>query len=350
MKSKDLERLGRKELLSLAKERGIRYRIFMTNNKLRKLLAEKREGFPAYTKSDFREVTEGKEKVEQAKFDLGKPQPEFRWQVPQVTITKEEEFRFPRDYGDNKIVVQVRDPWWIHAYWEVISKRQDEVRQEIYKRGLNFEKAILRVYDVTDIVFDGKNAHSFFDIDLHSDADNWYINVGTPNRSWCIDIGMMTKEREFFVLARSNSVRTPRFGMSEVLDEEWRTAEEEYWKMFGLSGGFGIGKSSLELKELFKRRFEEQISSGAISSISSPMAKKERGFWLVVDTELIVYGATEPDAKVTVQGRPITLRRDGTFSLRFSLPNGRQVIPVEAVSSDGEERRRIAPIVTRKTE
>ena len=32
------------------------------------------------------------------------------------------------------------------------------------------------------------------------------------------------------------------------------------------------------------------------------------------------------------------------------LPDGKQVIPVEATSSDGIDRRKITPIVTRKTE
>ncbi|MDD5174552.1 MAG: DUF4912 domain-containing protein, partial [Candidatus Omnitrophica bacterium] len=73
-------------------------------------------------------------------------------------------------------------------------------------------------------------------------------------------------------------------------------------------------------------------------------------FWLVVNTELIVYGATEPDAKLTVQGKEIKLQPDGTFTLRFALPDGKQVIPVEATSSDGIDHRKITPVVTRKTE
>ena len=121
--------------------------------------------------------------------------------------------------------------------------------------------------------------------------------------------------------------------------------------MFGLSGGFGIGKGSLEVREMVKKRLEDQITSGQISSGASFYRKpQERKFWLVVNTELIVYGATEPDAKVTVQGKPIDLRPDGTFTLRFALPDGKQFIPVEATSSDGIDKRKITPIVTRKTE
>jgi len=85
--------------------------------------------------------------------------------------------------------------------------------------------------------------------------------------------------------------------------------------------------------------------------MASPVKKisKERKFWLKVDCELIVYGATEPDAKVTVQDRAIKLRPDGTFTLRFALPDGKQFIPVKAVSSDDIEERTITPIVSRET-
>jgi len=56
-----------------------------------------------------------------------------------------------------------------------------------------------------------------------------------------------------------------------------------------------------------------------------------------------------PDAKVTVQGQPINLRPDGTFTLRYYLPDSKQVIPVRAISVDKLEERTITPIVTRET-
>ncbi len=182
-------------------------------------------------------------------------------------------------------------------------------------------------------------------------ADNWYIHVEHPNRSYIVDIGIKSRSGRFYTLARSNQVRTPRFGPSDQIDEEWMCPDDDFWKMFGIAGGFGIGKSSMEMKELFEKRWREEVSSGAVSSLFSPgMARgKGRRFWMRVETELIVYGATEPDAKVTVQGKPIALRPDGTFTLRFALPDGRQEIPVAATSADNEETQAVTPIVTRKT-
>ncbi|MFB3789606.1 MAG: hypothetical protein ACE15F_24895 [bacterium] len=74
-----------------------------------------------------------------------------------------------------------------------------------------------------------------------------------------------------------------------------------------------------------------------------------QGFWLKADTELIVYGATEPDAKLTVQGQQITLRPDGSFTLRFYLPDGEQEYPIEATSADGTMKKKITFVVTRNS-
>lgn len=95
-----------------------------------------------------------------------------------------------------------------------------------------------------------------------------------------------------------------------------------------------------------KRMVQElQVGSGAVSSFSGKTEGKERKFWLVVNTELIVYGATEPDALLTVQDDPVKLKPDGTFSLRFALPDGLQIVPVIAILSDGIDEKTITPSV-----
>jgi uncharacterized protein len=65
----------------------------------------------------------------------------------------------------------------------------------------------------------------------------------------------------------------------------------------------------------------------------------QKGFWFNVNAELIIYGATEPDATVTIGGRTIRLRSDGSFSYRFALPDGKYDLPAVAVSSDKTDGR-----------
>jgi hypothetical protein len=79
------------------------------------------------------------------------------------------------------------------------------------------------------------------------------------------------------------------------------------------------------------------------------LPSKQRKFWFQIDAELIVYGATEPNARVTLQGEPVKLRPDGTFTMRFSLPDSRQIIPAVAASADGVEERTIVLAVERNT-
>jgi len=93
------------------------------------------------------------------------------------------------------------------------------------------------------------------------------------------------------------------------------------------------------------------MGSPAVTSFGSGAVSpsKVRKFWFQLDAELIVYGATEPNARVTLQGEPVKLRPDGTFTMRFSLPDGRQIIPAVASSADGVEERTIVLAVERNT-
>jgi hypothetical protein len=88
-----------------------------------------------------------------------------------------------------------------------------------------------------------------------------------------------------------------------------------------------------------------------VSSFSSPAGGESasRSFWFNVNAELIIYGATEPDARVTLGGRPIQLRPDGTFSFRFALPDGEYELPAVAVSADEVEERRAGLAFSRST-
>lgn len=82
----------------------------------------------------------------------------------------------------------------------------------------------------------------------------------------------------------------------------------------------------------------------------APPPAPTRDFWMRVNAELIIYGATLPDAQVAISGRPIKLRPDGTFSYRFALPDGDYRLCVVAVSRDGDDQREAALRFARSTD
>jgi hypothetical protein len=102
------------------------------------------------------------------------------------------------------------------------------------------------------------------------------------------------------------------------------------------AAGFGPGAARAELP-----------SSAAVPV--PPAAGAGRRFWFNINAELIVYGATEPDARVTVDGEPVALRPDGSFTLRFALPDGEYALQAVAEAADGAEHRQARLKFARRT-
>lgn len=260
----------------------------------------------------------------------------------------------PERYGKDRIVAMVRDPYWIHSYWELT--------QETLSRGLRAlgreapgAKRILRVYSG-----DAKASRPddfLFDVALTPDARNWYVNVGGPGRTYRVEIGLLTKAGKYVCLASSNSVSMPPDRMSDLLDEEWADLSPEYYaEMYALSGGLTGSRAPLTspgLGERLARRLEQRLASPVFSpGVSAGIGAREleRLFWLRLDADLIVYGATVPGSRLTVEGGTCSLREDGTFSFRCHLPDGRKEIKVTSCSEDGTKQEKIELTVTRSTE
>ena len=76
---------------------------------------------------------------------------------------------------------------------------------------------------------------------------------------------------------------------------------------------------------------------------------KNRSFWLVADAELIVYGATEPSAKLTIGGEDVPLAADGTFRIQVPFRDGTQKYDIKAVDVSGEQEKSISMKFDRTT-
>ncbi|MFQ5431449.1 MAG: DUF4912 domain-containing protein [Nitrospinota bacterium] len=253
-------------------------------------------------------------------------------------------------YGDDRVTLLVRDPHWIFSYWDM---NDDTPGRVAHSHGIDAGHCdtALRVYDVTGLDFDGTNGQICFDLGVGGMTGSYYINVPSDGRSYCVEIGLKDGQGSFYVMARSNVITVPRASVSDRMDEEWMIADEEFWEMYSLSGGFGPVGSSEELAEQMQKRLAGEEASGAVSSFSSEavVGKKNDDFWFRLDCELIVYGATEPDAVVTLGDKPVTLRPDGTFTARFAMPDGLRVLPARAVSASHKHEKTITPTLSRST-
>ncbi len=116
-----------------------------------------------------------------------------------------------------------------------------------------------------------------------------------------------------------------------LLRREWLGSAE----ILQLLQGRLPGLAASELVSLASEGVVQPVSSEVLAQAP----REQRGFWLNLNAELVLYGATQPDAQVTIGGQTIQLRADGTFSCRFALPDGFYHLSVAAISARGETRQ-----------
>ncbi len=255
---------------------------------------------------------------------------------------------FPSFYNETCIVLLARDSHWLFTYWEVTRDSVASMKERLGE-SFNSGTVMLRVYDVTNVIFDGRNANRYFDVRISEGASSWYLHAGDPNRRWLAEIGMFLHDGRFIPYARSNTIKTPADCIASVMDEEWVISEElmkrAYPKEWHMQGDWnenaaesGTAAAAGTLNTMGGSERVHGGSSGWLSSWSSPGSGKEKTpiFWFRVGTEIIIYGATEPDASVTMNGKPVKLAGDGTFGTRFNLNEGEHLVAIEARSADGK--------------
>lgn len=273
------------------------------------------------------------------------------------TAPEAEHKALPEGYGTTEAALLPRDPNWMFIYWEITENSRKNLckthGEDLFQKG----RQVIRVYDVS--AADGDGAARYFDIPVMFEAKSWYVNVQEGGRAYCCEVGLVMPDGSFVGIVKTNTVNLPAGRVSNVTDEKWMAVTADFDKLLQLSGVEYIGKGSGEVAKSLAQRWEmlrsvfSRASSWGVSSMSSQNLPKQpeqaKKFWLVADCELILYGATEPDAFVTVSGRKVNLNPDGTFSMRFALPDGIVDLPVKAMSKDETDSREIDIKVTRAT-
>jgi uncharacterized protein len=335
--------------------------------------------------------------VEAGKFELGV---DVDLTAAELVAVDEGLGDLPGGYGDSRIVLLPRDPQWAYAYWDIPIEHKNELR---YHGG---QQLALRIYDVTDINIEHQSPHSIQEYPIDEMAREWYLPIPVSDRAYTIDIGYRCGDGRWLVLARSTSVNIPPVYPSDWIEDIFITVpwEEElagktfvelvppshkaaeagvtgttgnaeqsaiYERIFGMadsmdslrvSGSVYGSMQQSPLESLSSFVFPSGVGMWALptasgvnmsgvgmSGIGMDIGERQRQFWLIADAELIVYGATEPDATVTIGGRQIKLNPDGTFRFQMSFQDGNIDYPIVAVAKDGEQQRSVHMTFDRST-
>ncbi|MEW6065720.1 MAG: DUF4912 domain-containing protein [Bacillota bacterium] len=140
-----------------------------------------------------------------------------------------EDLFIPHRYGVDRMVVLAKDPYWLHAYWEVSATKYQEFVNRHGHEAWNTSHQVIRVYDITGLDEESPfAAHSYQQIFLDPFADNWFIEVGQPDSSFFLELGRLLPDGRYVKLLTSNRVSTPRASVSQRIDEEWMWIEGIY--------------------------------------------------------------------------------------------------------------------------
>lgn len=258
----------------------------------------------------------------------------------------------PRRGGDrDRVVLIVRDPFWLQVCWEV-SRRGVERARAAMAEQWHTARPTLRLLEVDDGSTSNTAERVVRDIGIHGGVSNWYIDVYQPPKSHRVDLGYLSSSGKYYSLARSNTVKTPQPGSSDAIDNNWADIAANYEKVYAMSGGYDEENDAGELRELFEERLRRPMGSPMMTGYgvgAERLLNRDRELPFNVDAEMIIYGSTKPDARVQLAGDPVKLRPDGTFTVRLSMPDRRQVLPVVASSADGVEQRTVVLAVERNT-
>ncbi|HEX3889735.1 MAG TPA: DUF4912 domain-containing protein [Verrucomicrobiae bacterium] len=313
------------------------------------------------------------------------------------------EAELPESYGTKKLFLTARDPHWLYAHWDLTREQQLKMNAQSSDGHL-----VVRIYAHKI------EGHPAYEIHVHPESRHWFTHVERAGDSYVAELGYYSALGKWTRVSVSSGTMTPPDAISTEDDTDFATIPFEYpfaklmeiiknavcenlplaqaveelrrnghpelprvtasspspfpttWtpqqeqalaKIINIDNVRRVWMGSLEITELIRRKLSHEISSlgvssFGVSSLSSPFGgmEKAKGFWFNVNAELIIYGATEPNAKVTLGGHEIKLRSDGSFSFRFALPDGKYDLPAVAVSADGDDARAADLKFSRETE
>lgn len=340
---------------------------------------------------------EAQEAVEATKFELGQ---EDRTGGSFADVDADL-VDLPSGYGESRIVLMPRDPQWAYTYWDIPNEHKEDLRRQ------GGQQLALRIYDVSDVNLEYQSPHSIQEYPSDELAREWYLPIPVSDRDYVVDIGYRASDGRWLVLARSAPVHVPPVYPSDWIEDQFITVsfDEElrgktvlelvppvkkladataeayssnqiYDDIFGMAQGTEAQRvagslfGSMQQVPVHEQAISSYVFPSGVGMWAVPTASgltmsgvgmsgagfsasaipmRPRQFWLIADAELIVYGATEPDANVTIGGRPIALNPDGTFRFQMSFQDGLIDYPIVAVAVDGEQTRSIQMKFNRET-
>ena len=306
----------------------------------------------------------------------------------------------PEYYDETRLVLQIRDPHWAYAYWELPPVERKRLELEVGIFEFAHSHYILRLHNVT-------RGHTQ-EIKITENARNWYIYLEDAKCVYQVELGLQSPTEGYTFISLSNLVQTPPDRVAEQwaavvapqpvpqLNEEpelpaetetrpamspaARLTDPAFVYYQSLSGAPVLHAGSSEIPAGLADAASLMPGSHAalpqgISSLNLPVfsgvptsasefssmpgslqmpgssgvtsfdqVRRERpAASIALAADLVLYGQVPEGCDLFFMGQQVPVRADGTFSLRLALPaNAPCRLELLAVNRETGETQTIA--------
>ncbi len=214
-------------------------------------------------------------------------------------------------------------PFWLYAEWQLTPQTLERAEAAL---GKEWHQAV-PVLHLVDVDCEDGACPTISCVDtifIQNPVEEWHIPVPVPGKTYELHLGYQSTKGQFFTLVRSSAVKTPLPGSPQA------QKYEEQRQKNGLNSARAENAHRFPLRGAAEFRFAKEVS-------------------LQVDADIVVYGQVSPGTYLTCEGEIVTLLPDGSFELRLHLEEGRQLIQLEATSSDGCQKKTAILAIDRNT-
>jgi len=256
------------------------------------------------------------------------------------------------DGRPDRLVLMVRDPYWLHVFWEVSAKTMERAKVALGHVWYT-SVPVLRLFRLSADGTGAPKRQLIRDVPVHGGVSNWYLDVMNPPSTFIVELGYLTREKKFHPPLSSNIVATTQQQVIvelEKLDGNWKGVADDLGRVFKLSSG---ERHNQELKEVMEEQLGRPMSPQLLSRYrvakQGNIDKPRRNFRFAAEVDVIIHGKADPNVQVTIKNEPVVVNADGTYAVRFALPEKRHLYSIEAEGSDGVEMQRVILTLERNT-
>ena len=145
-------------------------------------------------------------------------------QAPAPTREPRAAEHIPWSYGQDRVTAIAIDPNRMLVYWEISDPAIERAKEGLGAGGVEAWLS-LRIYDVTGRIFDGTNAHGYFDIKVERSDRQWVVEVGKPTSTAIVELGVKSLEGYFVKMVRSGRLDFPRDHSAPGSRADWLTVK-----------------------------------------------------------------------------------------------------------------------------